>query len=122
MKSLAQVLAEVERADLPGAGPVDSVHCVISTFGETPLHVVSIWGDAEAIELLVASGAEIDKPGEDAFTPLHCAAEQDKASAVGTLLRLGARNMRNDFGQTPRELAESLNHKRVVALLAAHGF
>ena len=30
--------------------------------------------------------------------------------------------MRNDFGQTPRELAESLNHKRVVALLAAHGF
>jgi ankyrin repeat protein len=122
MKSLAQVLAEVERADLPGAGPVNSVHSVVSAFGETPLHIVSIWGDAEAIELLVAGGAEIDKPGEDAFTPLHCAVEQDKAPAVGALLRLGAGNMRNKFGQTPRELAESLNHKSVVALLAAHGF
>ncbi|WP_183960507.1 ankyrin repeat domain-containing protein [Chiayiivirga flava] len=122
MKSLAQVLAEVERADLAGAGPMNSVHSVVSAFGETPLHVVSIWGDAEAIEVLVASGAEIDKPGEDGFTPLHCAAEQDQELAVGTLLRLGARNQRCNNGHTARELAEFLNHQRVVALLVAHGF
>lgn len=122
MKSLAQVLAEVERADLAGAGPINSVHSAVSAFGETPLHVVSNWGDAEAIEVLVANGAEIDKPGEDGFTPLHCAAVQDKELAVGTLLRLGARNQRCNNGHTARELAEFLNHERIVTLLAAHGF
>ncbi len=38
---------------------------------DRPLHVAAMWGDVEAIDMLVAAGAEVDARGEFNFTPLR---------------------------------------------------
>ena len=88
-------------------------------YGDTPLHIVSNWGDSEAIEVLVTAGADINAKGETGFTPLHCAVEQNKPEAIATLLRLGAKiTEQNSNGDTPLDLAKSLGHIDALDLLA----
>ena len=86
-------------------------------YGDTPLHVVSGWGDCEAIRLLVASGALIDEPGEGGYTPLHCAVEQSHPEAVALLLELGARIRNDNDGLNPIQLAEALEDQACLEVL-----
>jgi len=79
-------------------------------YGDTPLHIVSSWGDCESIQLLLEAGADIDAQGETGFTPLHCAAEQNQPKAILLLVSSGAKNKKDGNGVFPRELAESLNN------------
>ncbi|ELY1881276.1 ankyrin repeat domain-containing protein [Pseudomonas aeruginosa] len=88
---------------------IDSVH-YRNGWSDSPLHVVSCWGDCEAIRVLVAAGADINLPGETGFTPLHCAVEQDHPEAVALLLELGAEIVKDTNGLTPADLASSLGH------------
>jgi ankyrin repeat protein len=87
-------------------------------YGDTPLHIVSNWGDSEAIEILVAAGADINARGETGFTPLHCAAEQNKPAAIKTLIQLGAVVTKDSNGQTPLELAEILGNTEAIGVLS----
>lgn len=121
MKTLEDVLGKVNRADIAFGKEINSATTELS-FGETALHVVAIWGNAEAIEVLVSNGANIDKAGENGFTPLHYAVEQNMPDAVKTLLRLGAKSLTNHDGRTPGELARLLGNKEIDQILAAHGF
>ena len=121
MKSLKEVFNAVNHADVFLGVPVESVHTERS-FGETALHVVANWGDAEAIAVLVDAGADINKRGEDGFTPLHYAAEQGHLEAVKRLVSLGAKNLKNDDGETPAELAKALGHQIIFHYLSTHGF
>lgn len=89
-------------------------------YGDSPLHIVANWGDIEAIEILVSAGADINAKGETGFTPLHCAAEQNRPAAILKLLQLGARILENDDGETPLELAESLDNTAAINVLAQH--
>ena len=73
--------------------------------GDTALHIVAKWGDAEAVRLLVKAGATIDKPGEDNNTPLHYAAMLGKLEAAKCLVELGAKPSRDRYGNTPSQLA-----------------
>lgn len=86
-------------------------------YGDSPLHVVANWGDIEAIEILVSAGADINAKGETGFTPLHCAAEQNRSAAVVKLLQLGAKVLKNDDGETPLELAKSLKNIEAIDVL-----
>lgn len=121
MKSLQEVFDQVNRADVFFGATVESAHTERFD-GCTPLHLVANWGDADAIEVLVRNGADINKPGEEAFTPLHYAAEQDRLTAVDRLIQLGAANLKDRDGNTPAQLARILGHDAVYDVLTAHGF
>lgn len=118
-RTLQQVLAEVDRADIFFGTRVTSVHTERST-GETALHIVAKWGDAEAIRVLVAHGADLDKPGEDDNTPLHYAAMLGQFAAVECLVELGARRRVDIYGNTPAQLAKE--HEAVHRFLVDRGF
>jgi ankyrin repeat protein len=81
-------IAEAELPDFLGC-TVDSVHSR-NAFGDTPLHVAAIWGDAEMAQVFLASGAEIDARGEHNCTPLHYAVEQEKIEVARLLIQHGA--------------------------------
>lgn len=75
---------------------------------DRPLHVAAIWGDVQAIEMLVAAGAEVDARGEFQFTPLRHAVGQGHVAAARRLLELGASpHTRGEWGATPCELAKT---------------
>jgi uncharacterized protein len=121
MKALEQILEEVNHADVFHGAKVTSVHTERSD-GETALHTASKWGDAEATQVLVANGADINKLGEEGFTPLHYAAEQGHLDTVRCLLSLGAANLQDRNGNTPSSLAKGLGHTAIYGLLLEHGF
>lgn len=102
---LAQIL--VRMSDLPefvGLSPITTT--TKGNFGNTPLHVAAVWGDAQAIHLLVKNGANIDAHGEYGYTPLHEAVEQRQMAAIETLISLGASlDSRNSDGQNAQDLA-----------------
>lgn len=70
-----------------------------------PLHVTAVWGDCEAIKMLVEAGAEINQKGERGFTPLMEAVSQGHYDAVKLLVKLGSEPIRNDDGKLPSEYA-----------------
>lgn len=69
--------------------PIITVHTVDST-GDTPLHIAAIWGDVEAIDVLLEAGADIDAKGDMGCTPLHYAIGQKKVEAAKRLISHGA--------------------------------
>jgi ankyrin repeat protein len=86
-------------------------------FGDTPLHVVAVWGDDESARVLIAEGAEIDARGEHAFTPLHEAVQQGKIEVVKLLLENGADPyLKSDLGDA-FDLAEFKSNPELTRLL-----
>jgi len=58
--------------------------------GATPLILAASGGHLEAMDALIESGANLDKPGSDGITPLLKAAENSQREAISLLLREGA--------------------------------
>jgi len=84
---------------------------------DRPLHVAAVWGDVDAIEMLVAAGAEVDARGEFHFTALRHAVGQGHVAAARRLLELGASpHVLGDWGDTPAELARSYGVAEMIAL------
>lgn len=113
MRTLSEVLSQVENVPDFSGHKVESVN-YRNGYGDTPLHIVANWGDCEAIQLLVESGADIDAKGESGFTPLHCAAEQDHEEAVRVLLSLGAKIEKDEKGNTALSLAKLLKNSNAI--------
>ena len=113
MISLADLFKKVESVPDFSGHVIDSVN-YRNGYGDTPLHIVSVWGDTEAITLLVGNGADINAKGEAGYTPLHFAAEQNRPEAIKLLLSLGAAQITNDDGELAIELAESVNNKEAI--------
>jgi hypothetical protein len=63
---LKQVLEKIREADLIqfDGVPLDHANVRVKNFGETPLHIVAVWGDLEAVRILLDCGAEVDVGGE----------------------------------------------------------
>jgi ankyrin repeat protein len=59
-------------------------------FGDTPLHVVTNWGDLHSVGVLLDAGADINAKGEDGYTPLHYATSRGHREIVKLLLERGA--------------------------------
>ena len=91
-------------------------------FNNYPLHVAAVWGDSEAIKLLVGAGARINQRGEHGFTPLMEAVAQGHHEAAALLISLGAEPLRNDDGQIPSEYARVGGDDQLASYLAQHGF
>lgn len=74
----------------------------------------------ELVELLLASGANVDQRGINDYTPLHLAAAQGSASLIDILLSHGADPdaiTRIDDYETALEVARSAGHRKVVQRL-----
>jgi peptidoglycan/LPS O-acetylase OafA/YrhL len=74
--------------------------------GGTPLLWAAVTGRAEAIELLIKRGADVNAAGQDGGTALHGAAFLGHEKAVEVLIRGGANvNAANKRGNTPLDVA-----------------
>jgi ankyrin repeat protein len=114
MRTIEEIYKEIESVPDFSGHKISSVN-YRNGYGDTPLHIVSNWGDCEAIQILVSEGADLNASGETGFTPLHCAAEQNKPEAIELLIKLGAQSIANANGETPLELAQSLGCLEVVS-------
>jgi Ankyrin repeats (many copies) len=87
--------------------------------GETLLHVAIHWGRLSSAEWLLQHGASANtKRSKDAWTPLHQAASRGAASIVAVLLKHGADpRAKDDYGQTPLDVAREKRRASVVTLL-----
>lgn len=117
--ALADVLERIRRADLPQFMGVnlDGPNVRSLTGGETPLHIVAIWGDVEAAKVLLDAGADIDALGEEDHTPLHEAIHQGHIEMVRLLVSRGADlRKRCSFGNAAdlAALAENAELKSVI--------
>lgn len=76
-------------------------------FGLTPLMMAAARGYAEGVALLSAHPlATLDRAAENGWTALHFAAHFGEAECARTLLRrFAARDVKNDAGKTPEEIA-----------------
>ncbi|MEA9563495.1 MULTISPECIES: ankyrin repeat domain-containing protein [unclassified Xanthomonas] len=120
MKTLPQLLRGIENvADFAEIEVGDAN--TRGLFNNYPLHVAAVWGDCEAIQLLVSAGARINQRGEHGFTPLMEAVAQDHQEAAALLISLGAEPLRNDHGQLPSEYAQVGGNNQLAAYLVKHG-
>jgi ankyrin repeat protein len=98
---LSIVLDKIRSADLPAFAGVELSGADVRDrcFGESPLHVVAIWGDVDAARVLIEEGATIDVPGEHGCTALHEAAAQGHVEVVKLHLAKGADpKLKSEFG------------------------
>lgn len=85
-------------------------------FGDTPLHIVSLWGDASAAEALIRAGADVNATGDRGRTPLFATESVD---VLKVLLAAGAKiDHRDDEGLTVSDLARVLNRDDVLRYLS----
>jgi ankyrin repeat protein len=68
----------------------------VRTCGETPLHRAAAFGDAEAIQLLLESGAKIDAQDAHGDSPLSWASWHLRPDAILRLLLYGSFRIRPD--------------------------
>ncbi|MDN3638118.1 ankyrin repeat domain-containing protein [Simiduia curdlanivorans] len=61
-----------------------------NSFGDNALHCVCVWGDFEAVMLLVENGINIRQKGEGGFTPLKVADDFGHQEIVNYLISKGA--------------------------------
>lgn len=91
-------------------------------FQTRPLHVAAIWGDCEAIEVLIQGGAIVDVRGEHGFTALMEATAQNHVAACKLLVALGASPLPNDEGHLPSRYAMVSGNQELAQWLQARGF
>lgn len=91
-------------------------------FGNTPLKVAIVWGDIEAVGLLLDAGADLDAKNEDGYTALHWTVLFDRHQIAELLIARGAsREVRNDDELTPLEMAVEKGDQAMASLLGRTG-
>lgn len=76
--------------------------------GRTPLHVAALRGDADAIEVLLDAGADLDARGNHNRHAMHYACKAGSIDAVEVLLARGA----------SLHVCDKLNRKALFELVA----
>ena len=71
------------------------------------------------VEILVERGANVNKPGKEGLTGLHCAAGFGHLDVVKYLLARGTKPRADDDGETPDAYAARFGHVAVRAALKA---
>jgi ankyrin repeat protein len=84
-----QLLEKIQNTADFGSVSFESINDT-NALGDNALHCVCIWGDIEAVKLLVEAGIDLHQRGEFGFTPLRVAAEFGHATIVEYLLAAGA--------------------------------
>ena len=88
--------------------------------GDSPLHLMAVMGDHNAISLLATVGADVNLANGAGNTPMHLAVYGQHLTAVRALLRAGAdASRRNDAGHTAAELAREQQAAPLINLFFA---
>lgn len=88
-------------------------------FDDTPLHTVCLWGDIEAVKLLIEAGADVNAPGDHGATPIFYAIMAENIELVSLLLKKGASKKAMIFGDTSvYNYARHKRNKKLLDLLA----
>jgi ankyrin repeat protein len=120
MRTLAEIYREVESVpDFTGVSVTEPN--ALGHFSNRPLHVAAVWGDCEAIQLLVEAGANINEQGEHGFTPLMEAVAQSNVDAAKLLVQLGASALPNSDGDSPSQYASIVGNTALSEFLRKHG-
>lgn len=83
----------------------------IGIFGEAPIATAIHWGDIEAVQMLIDSGADISIKMDRGNTPLHDAINLGHFEIARLLLKNGApRDITNDEGKLPRDCCWKEEH------------
>jgi peptidoglycan/LPS O-acetylase OafA/YrhL len=91
-------------------------------FGVTPLSAAARGGHLEVVELLIASGLDVNVRDRDGMTPLHSAAFFGRADTARVLVQNGADlEARNRLGETPAAILET-GWSRILVAGAFGGF
>ena len=89
-----------------------------SNFGNYPLNIAASRGDRNILLALLEAGADISAPGDEGYTPLHDAAEQNRDEIVEILLRHGADRMAlNRMGDKPADTARACGNPNVAGMI-----
>lgn len=92
--------------------------------GFTPLHLAAFFGRADAVQVLLAVGADADVASRNAMavTPLHSAAAGGHAAIVELLLAAGAAaTARQSGGWTALHSAAANGDRAAIVALLRHG-
>lgn len=88
-------------------------------FGNYPLHVACVRGDAVEVKALLLGGAKINALGELNNTALHDVTGQENLIIVELLLEFGSQKfLRNDFNQTALDIAILKKNKTLIEILS----
>ena len=119
----AAALGELDRLGaLLSSGPAAGADR--SPDGFTPLHLAAYFGKADAVRLLLGTGADPNVAGTGWMlgTALHSAVSARHATIVAMLLDAGADpNVRQSGGWTPLHGAAHNRDRQATELLLAHG-
>jgi ankyrin repeat protein len=92
--------------------------------GFTPLHLAAFFGGAEAVRMILATGADPDADADNPFEvrPLHSACARGDFECARALLEAGANpNIAQQRGYTPLHSAAHLADAELASLLLEYG-
>ncbi|KQZ66202.1 MULTISPECIES: ankyrin repeat domain-containing protein [unclassified Lysobacter] len=90
---------------------------------DSPLIVACNYQIIDAVQHLIALGADLNWQGEFGFSPLHCAVYRGNSDLVRVLLRAGADwTITDHAGETPLELARSCGKLHIADLMVSLGY
>lgn len=88
-EQVRELLSRVRSTADFGYVAFDSINAT-NELGDNALHCVCVWDDMEAVKILVENGIDVNKCGENGFTPLKVAAEFASPKVVEFLIAHGA--------------------------------
>ena len=104
------------------AALVATISSVVAWAENPPLLETARYQNAEAVELLLASGADPDTRQNDGATALHWAAYQEDADMLAALVQAGANvNITNRLGASPLYLAAKNGNAELIEKLLNAG-
>lgn len=88
-----------------------------SARGWTPMHCAAFYGNTPIIEYLVSKGCNTMPQTTNKDTPLHASVVEERYEATKALVRLGAKNVPDVEGVTPKMCASRSSNKFISQLL-----